>query len=736
MADSAPVRDLEQRFPQLRRLGRALRPRRIPLVQQLTATECGAACLAMVLGYHGRTVRLDELRNVMGIGRDGSTALAILNAANWYGLRGRGVRLDTAELQYLQPGSILHWEFNHFVVFERYSSEAVDVVDPGMGRRRIPLEQFRRSFTGVALLLEPSETFAPGSAGRRPIWTELRKLLSQSGDWYRIVTVSLMLQLFALALPVLTGMVIDRVVPRGDAHLLLVILIGLGGIVVFNFLASMIRAHLLIHLRTLFDSRMTLGFLDHLLQLPYAFFQRRPSGDLMMRLNSTATIREMLSSSVISALIDGGFVSLYLIILFAASGAFGFLVLGLALVQVAILWFSSAQQRDLMAESLNTQARSESYLVEMLAGIETLKASGTELRAGEHWSGLFVDQLNVALERARLNGLVESLNGTLRIASQLVILGFGALQVLGGTMTLGTVLALAALANGFLGPLSSLAGTATQLQLLGRYLERIEDVLITTPEQNRDRMRSVPKLHGRIALDHVSFRYDPGAPMVVRDVSVDIAPGQFVAIVGRSGSGKSTLAKLLLGLYAPSEGRISYDGMDLSELDIRSVRRQLGIVNQSAYLFGASIGANIAIADPELPRAEVVAAAKLAHIHDEITAMPMGYDTLLLNAGASLSGGQQQRVAIARALAHRPAIVLLDEATSALDAVTERAVQADLARLACTRIVIAHRLSTIRDADLILVMHDGQLIERGTHTQLLAAAGEYARLVAAQIDES
>jgi ABC-type bacteriocin/lantibiotic exporter with double-glycine peptidase domain len=306
------------------------------------------------------------------------------------------------------------------------------------------------------------------------------------------------------------------------------------------------------------------------------------------------------------------------------------------------------------------------------------------------------------------------------------------MQVLAGHMSLGVMLGLNAVAVAFLTPLGSLVATGGQLQLLGSYVERIDDVLSAKPEQDRSAPRQPAKLSGHVKLEHVTFRYSPLTNDVVRDVSLEIQPGQFVAIVGRSGSGKSTLAALLVGLYQPTRGLVLYDDVDLRQLDIMSVRRQIGIVNQRPYLFGTSIRANIALADPSLQLADIIAAAKLARIHDEIAAMPMGYETPMLDGGASLSGGQRQRVALARALVRRPAVVLLDEATSALDSVTEAEVQAELAAVGCTRIVIAHRLSTVVDADHIVVVDGGRIVEQGTHRQLLGRGGLYAQLVAAQ----
>jgi ABC-type bacteriocin/lantibiotic exporter with double-glycine peptidase domain len=734
MARDQEAHQLVERFPALERLDGGGRRRQVPVVQQQAATDCGVACLTMILRLHGKHLRLADVRSAIEPGRDGASAAALIDAGERFGLRGRGLRLEPGDLADLSAGTILHWELNHFVVLERVRGRYVDLVDPAVGRRRVPMSQVTKSFTGVALEFEPGERFVPEAPRKSLVSRSLRHVLAASGDWWRIITVSAMLQLFALALPVLTGAVVDTVVPRGDVHLLAVLGLATAGLVIAHLIASIIRAHLLIHLRTMFDSRMTLGFLEHLLRLPYAFFQQRPTGDLMMRVNSNAIIREMLTSSALSTLLDGTLVVVYLLVLLVASPPFAAIVVALAVAQLGIVLLSRRRQHELVAATLRTQADAESYLVELLAGIETLKSSGSERHAGQHWSGLFVDQLNASLRRSRLNATVDSLTSTLRLAAPLVLLGYGASRALDGSLSLGTILALCALGGAFLTPLGTLVATMGQLQLLGSYLDRIEDVLDATPEEEEERPRVVHQARGRVTLERISFSYGPTLPTVVRDVSVEIAPGAFVAIVGKSGSGKSTLGHLLLGLYAPTHGRVLYDGIDVAGIDLRSLRRQLGVVNQRGALFSASIRANIAFGDPGLPFGEIVAAARAAELHDEIAAMPMGYDTLLLGGGASLSGGQRQRLALARALARRPSILLLDEATSALDTITERAVQAQLTALQCTRIVIAHRLSTVREADLIVVMDEGCVIEHGRHAELLARGGAYAHLFAAQLE--
>lgn len=731
MASVKSASKLSERFPSLQKL--AWRPRRIPFVQQLEASDCGAACLAMVLKYYGEQVPLNKIRSTLGSNSSGSSALSLLKAARWYGLRGRGIKFDLQDLKYLEMGSILHWEFNHFVVFEKLQRKGVSVVDPARGRRLVAMEEFSRSFTGVALVLEPDKGFQAASVGSHKIWSYAKKVIRDSRILFRIVTISLLLQILLLAVPVLTGALVDRIVPQSDHDLLLIL--GVGGllIVLFYFLSSLVRSHLLLHLRTYLDSHMALGFLEHLVDLPYAFFQKRSVGDLMMRLNSNSVIRETLTSHVLSGIIDGVMVVIFIAILLAANALMGALVLFVCLLYVGIFLLTRHRYQDLMSQHLHTQAKSQGYLVQMLSAIETLKASGSEPRAVEHWSNLFVDELNAVLDRGRLSATVDSLISSLRIGSPLIMLWVGGLQVLNGSLSLGTMLALNSLAVAVLNPVSTLIFAGLQIQTLSSYIDRLEDVLDTPPEQDQSKMSLANNIRGRITFEQVSFSYNPLTQPTIRDITLEIEPGQKVAIVGRSGAGKSTLARLMLRLYEPNSGRILFDGLDLARVDLRSVRSQLGIVTQRSYLFGATVRENIALSDPTLPLEQVSEAAKLACIHDDIIAMPMGYETILSDGGASLSGGQRQRIALARALVNRPIILLLDEATSELDAISERLVHKSLSSLRATRIVIAHRLSTIIDSDLILVIDEGRIVEQGTHDFLLAVQGMYEKLISAQL---
>lgn len=713
-----------------------LRRRRVPVIIQARVTECGAACLAMILNYYGRQIRVDECYEALGIGRDGVTTRTLARAARDYGLRVRAFSIEPAQLRYIQLPAIAHWNFDHFVVVERWSPTTVEIVNPIEGRRKLTAEEFSAGFTGVVLTLEPGDAFERRQLARVSPWrTYVQRIVHMpgaAGILAQILGASLVLQIIGLALPIFTKIVVDQVLPFHITNVMVILGIGMAAVVLSQLITSYLRAALLIYLQARLDMHMMLGFFDHLLRLPFRFFHGRRIGDLTSRLWSNLIIRDTLTNQTLSAILDGTLVLVYLIILLAQSPSFGGLVLCVGILQLIIPLVTARRMQSLTQRSLAAQSESQSYLVEALRGMMILKASGSEDRALDRWSNLFFTHLNIMLQRSHLSAIVDTAMTTIRTFAPLLLLWVGTLRVLEGSLSLGTMLALNALAAAFLQPLTSLLATGQQLHQVSAHLERTSDVLEAMPEQANQGIQPAPALSGRIEVKNVSFRYSANAPLVLHDISFTIEPGQKVALVGPSGSGKSTLALLLLGLYTPTTGEIFYDGIPLRRLNYRTLRSQFGVVLQEPFLFSNSIRQNIALREPACSLEEIMAAAQVAAVHDDITRMPMGYDTFLAEGGAGLSGGQRQRLELARAIVNRPAVLLLDEATSHLDAVTEQQVEQNLNRLACTRIVIAHRLSTVRDADLILVFDQGTIVERGTHAELLARRGFYASLVRAQ----
>ncbi len=724
-------KNIAKSFPALQKLGFSGTHKSVPFVQQLEWTDCGAASLCMVMAFHGRDSKLAEVREAMGIGRDGVSAKAILDTAERYGLQGRGIKVGLEQLKLLKKATILHWEFNHFVVFEGLVKGGVRIVDPATGPRDLTLEQFGKAFTGVAIELTVTERFTKIKPEKGRLKRYFNELMSEKGLFSRIIIMSLALRLIALALPLVTGMIIDKCVPRSDYHLLYVLLGCIGGMVAFNLISEIVRSYLLLHLRIALDTRMTLGFLDHMVALPFSFFQRRSTGDLMMRVDSNGTVRELVTSKSMSAVIDGVFVLLYAAIIFYVNPVLGLITIAMSAAEALVFLCARPTFQRLLAADLDKQAKAHSYMIQMLGGMETLKCAGAERLGVEKWSNLYTDELNIKLRRARASAWVDGIRGAVTALGPLLILTIGASAVMSGKMTLGVMLAMNSLASALFGPLSALVSSALELQLVKGHMDRIDDVLQTKVEQDRDVAVQPPRLRGGVQVKNVSFKYGEQAPLVVQDVTLDIQPGMSVALVGPSGSGKSTLLNLIAGLYKPVSGDIQYDNRNLQELDLRAVRQQIGIVPQHPFIFGGTIRENVALTAPGATLDRISAACKVSNLHDDITAMPMTYDTVVSDGGGSLSGGQRQRIAIARAVIRNPSLMLLDEATSALDNSTEKHVIENLERQRCTRITVAHRLSTVRNADLIVVMDKGKIIEQGTHTQLLAKGGLYTKLIQA-----
>ena len=708
---------------------RALR-RAVRYVPQLEVTECGAACLTMVLAYHGHHAPLAEVRQQCGVSRNGADALAIAQAARRYGLEAKGVRLETEDLRQLALPAILHWDFEHFVVLESVGRDHASIVDPASGRRRLGLRELGRHFTGVALVFAPSEALKPRPRVR-PSLSKYREIIRHSlPSLLQVLLASVGLQLVGLVLPVSTQILIDSVVIPHQPAWLLALGAALGAAVLTRVLLGLVRAYVVQGLRVVLDRTLMGRFLEHLLGLPLAFFSLREAGDLVQRVQSNATVQNLLTGQSISALLDGFLLLGYAGLMLVFDRTLGSLLIAFGLVRVAILVALRRRNELAMASELTASGREFGALLEALTGLETTKASGAESRMVERWAHRMTDRLNGSLARRKNTMLATHSTVFLQGLGLALVFLVGGEKVVAQEMTLGTFASFLALQGLFLAPLQSLLETVNQLQYLSNHFDRLDDVLTTPPEPSG--RRDPGRLRGEIELRDVSFSYAPGEPPTLSGVSVRIRAGEKVAIVGPSGSGKSTLARLLLGLHLPTSGTVAFDGRDLRELDLRKVRAQMGVVLQETFLFDDTVRSNLALNDEELPLERLREAATLACVDDDIQALPEAYLTRIGENGNALSGGQRQRLNLSRALAHDPAVLLLDEATSSLDLETERRVHANLARLGCTRILIAHRLATVRDADRILVLANGRIVEEGTYEGLSARPGLFSSLVRAK----
>lgn len=722
---------IRERVRALRERVRLHAGRRVPVCFQTQVSDCGPACLVMTLGHHGIEVQLEEVRAQADSGRNGASARTLLEVARGFGLQGRGVRTDLDGLAHLPAGSILFWNFNHFVVLEAATEHYVDVIDPAYGRRRLGRATVAESFTGVALQFEQPLASASGTRQAedrtrpRSPWRQMLHFVPRGKELRRLMAVSAVLMSLEFVLPVALSHLIERVLPDRLTDQLWLTTVGLGALCLLFLVLQLARSYLVTRRQADIDTKLTWGVLEHLASLPYDYFTVHNSGDLAMRVRTSSSLNQVLSLTAVTAVFDSVLIVVYLTAIFFANAVLAVVVVLLIAIQIAVLALAWRRQTTLSHEVLERQTKAQNELVEMLESITTLKAAGMEARAAERWSHSLVSEVNKRLTARRSLAVSTSLSRTVQFGAPVAVVLVGAWRVLHGQDSLGSTLGFMALTIALFAPLEAMFDAAAQLATVRPSLARLDDILRAEPEP-RGLLAGVGVAEpGRITAREVAFRYRGARTASLSGVDLDITPGSFVVVVGRSGSGKSTLGMLLAGLHLPTSGTITVDGSDLAALDRPTYRRQIGYINQNAHLFGGSIRENINFGADDVTHADLVEAVRLSRIHEEIEALPMGYDTLVGPGGHGLSGGQRQRIVLARALAKKPRLLVLDEATSALDPALEEEILKGLLERGITVVAIAHRLTVLEQADQVVVVRDGQVVDAGTPDELLARGGEY-----------
>lgn len=681
-------------------------------VLQAEAAECGLACLAMVAGFHGHRCTLAELRQRFGMSLKGASLARLAEIARGLGLQPRPLRLELDDLDKLRLPCILHWDLNHFVVLTRLDRRKATVLDPGYGERVLLLGELSGHFTGVALELSPGNDFLPRA---RPSAIHLRQLTGRirgmASALAQVLGLSLALQVFVVLAPFYLQWVIDQALVSADRGLLSLLALAFGGLLLLQVATGWVRGAAVLHLSSRLGQQWMGNVFAHLLRLPLEFFERRQLADVVSRLGAVQSIQRSLTTSAVEAVVDGAMAMVTLGMMLAYSPRLA-AITGLAvLVYFGLRSATYGSLRRGTERQLVSAARQQGHLLETLRGMQSLKVSGHEAPRQSAYANLLARTLNAEIGLARLGLGISGANLALFGLERLLVIWLAAGLVLDGKFSVGMLVAYLAYKDQFAQRVAGLIDKGLEFRMLRLHGERLADIVLASPESDAadPRIAEVPGERG-LRVEALGFRYAEGEPWVLRQCGFTIDAGESVAIVGPSGCGKSTLVKLMLGLLPATEGQVRVDGRPLAAIGLREFRGTVGAVMQDDTLFAGSIADNIALGEVEPDATRIEAAARLAAVHDEIAAMPMGYHSLIGDMGSSLSGGQRQRVILARALYRQPRFLFLDEATSHLDVERERQVNEAIRRLRITRVIIAHRPETIASADRVLVMHQGRIV--------------------------
>ena len=707
----------------------------VPVVMQMEALECGAACLCMVLAYYGKWLPLEQVRADCGVSRDGSNAGNILKAARRYGLNAKGFKSDIEAVRKRESfPCIIYWNFNHFVVLCGFRGNYAYLNDPERGSVRVTMEEFSESFTGICLLMSPSEEFKPGGKPKSIMDFVIKRFRGIGAAVGFITLISMIGYILTLLEPAFSRFFTDRLLTGENRELFVPFIILASGVGLLQIIIHIVQAVYALW----FNGKMAVigsgSFMWKVLRMPMEFFSQRMAGDIQQRHKANVDIAEMIVNTLTPILLSAVMMIFYLAVMLRYSPLLTLVGVLSVVLNLFLSRLISEKRINITRVSMRDEGKLAAATVSGIKMVETIKASGAENGYFQRWAGLQASVNAQAAKIARLDhglGMIPSFITELANAAVLII---GIWLCIQGRFTLGMVMAFQAFLTAFMDPAMTMITAGQTLQEMRTKMERIEDVMeypedvcmSETPDSND---AEYEKLRGGIELKNVTFGYSRLAEPLIKDFSLKVKPGGRVAIVGASGCGKSTIAKLISGLYQSWSGEILFDGRSRSEIDREVFTSSVAVVEQEVVLFEDTIANNIKMWDSTVEDADMVRAAKDAQIHEDIMLRAGGYRSMLAEGGRDLSGGQRQRLEMARALVQDPSIIIMDEATSALDAKTEYELVKAVKRRGATGIIIAHRLSTIRDSDEIIVLDQGRVVERGTHDELYAAGGYYTELI-------
>jgi ATP-binding cassette, subfamily B, bacterial CvaB/MchF/RaxB len=695
----------------LEQLATGFSNRRLPALLQSEAAECGLVCLGMIACFYGDRTDVATLRGQHPISLKGTTLADLIAIADRMHLAARPLKLDVCNVADLKLPCILHWNFDHFVVLKRVARGSVQIHDPACGERRISRSDFSKAFTGVALELWPNPGFRKkNSAPRLSIRTLFGHVTGLHRSMGQVLLLALALEVFSIVSPFYVQWVIDQAIVSADRDLLTTLALGFGIIAIVSVIIGAVRSWVLMHMSTIFGIQWRTNVFGHLLRLPVQYFQKRHLGDITSRFGSIDHIQTTVTSSYIEAIVDGLMSVLMLTMMYIYSVPLG-IVASITMILYGIFrwaWYGSL--RAATNSQIVLAARQESHFLESVRGIRTLKIFQRENERRSSWISIVVDQVNAGLRTQKMQILYNSINGVLFGIERILIIWLGARAVLAGHFSVGALMAFKLWDDQFARRGAALIDRIFEFRILRLHGERLADIVLSEPERpNTDIQIGDLSQSGRIRVTNLRFRYSEREPFILDGLNFEVDTGECVAIVGSSGCGKSTLVGVLVGILTPSTGDVEINGMSLRNSGPGNLRTSVGSVMQDDVLFAGSIKDNISFFDPNGDLAWIQECARLTAVHEEILAMPMGYNSLIGDMGTVLSGGQKERVLLARALYKRPRILILDEATSHLDVKKEREVTSVVRALQITRIIVAHRPETIASADRVLTLSAGKL---------------------------